>query len=80
GDPHHPARKEGKITPDPLEMPYGYGVLLTWYRIWGAAPSKPPLHDHPLLALQRTGKQLRRRKQTRKSSTRSSAAPRGATI
>ena len=81
GDPHHPARKVGKITPDPLEMPYGYGVLLTWYRIWSAAPPpRPPLHDHPLLALQRSGKQLRRRKQTRKSSTRSSAAPRGATI
>ncbi len=48
GDKHHPGRKKGKFTPDPLEMPYGYGVLLTWYRDWSAAPPKPGLHVDPL--------------------------------
>jgi hypothetical protein len=59
GDSHHPARKNGKVTPDPLEMPYSYGVLLTWYRIWSAAPPKPAKHVDPLLVSQRVQK-LRR--------------------
>ncbi len=71
GDSHHPARKNGKITPDPLEMPYGYGILLTWYRIWSAAPSpKPPLHDHPLLALHRPGRSPRSRRPSAKPARR----------
>ena len=59
GDPHHPARKNGKITPDPLEMPYGYGVLLTWYRDWSVAPPKPAVHVDPLIEPPSTRKKRR---------------------
>ena len=51
GDPHYPARKNGKITPELLEMPYGYGLLLMWYRDWSAARPKPIKHIDPLLPL-----------------------------
>lgn len=67
GDSHHPARKKGKITPDALEMPYGYNYLLAWYRDWSAAPPKPALHSDSLLALQRSAKRFRRRKHPGKS-------------
>ena len=60
GDKHHPARKNGKITPDLLEMPYGYGLLLMWYRDWSAAPFKPAAHNDPLLVAPR----LRTRRRT----------------
>ncbi|MGO9640182.1 MAG: hypothetical protein ACLP1Y_02600 [Candidatus Acidiferrales bacterium] len=66
GDSHHPARKKGKITPDLLEMPYGYDYLLAWYRDWSAAPLKPTLHSDTLLALQRSGKRPQPRKPRRK--------------
>jgi len=71
GDPHHAARQKGKITPDPLEMPYGYGVLLTWYRYWSAAPPKASLLDHPLLTLQGFRKPVRSRKTAAGSAHRS---------
>jgi hypothetical protein len=50
----HRAGKVGKLTPDPLEMPYGYKFLLLWYRDWSAAPPVPSLPDDPLLALQQS--------------------------
>jgi hypothetical protein len=59
GDTHHPSRKKGKITPETLEMPYGYGVLLAWYRNWSAAAPKPSVHADPLFAPPRARKKRR---------------------
>ncbi len=58
GDAYHPAREGGKITPNPEEMPYGYGGLLAWYRDWCSAAFSSASETDPLLSLAGSGKRL----------------------
>ena len=59
GDPFHPDREGGKITPRREDLPYGYSGLLSWYEEWSAtgAVSDQEKQD-PLLGLRGSGKQL----------------------
>jgi hypothetical protein len=58
GDPYHPDREGGKITPHREDLPYGYNGLLDWYHDWSSlALSNAPSTD-PLLLLRGSGKQL----------------------
>ena len=44
GDPHHPGREGGKITPRREEIPDKYHPLLDWYETsWASADSTDPL-------------------------------------
>jgi len=44
GDPYHPKRDGGKITPDRADIPPKYHSLLDWYeREWARPSSKDPL-------------------------------------
>lgn len=44
GDPYHPKREGGKVTPAPAEIPARYHALLDWYsREWAPAAGEDPL-------------------------------------
>lgn len=53
GDAQHPGRKRGKVTPDRLEMPYGYNGLLDWYGEWRLAAPNSAAQSDLFLALRR---------------------------
>ena len=57
GDLFDPARREGKISPDPNRIPSKYHDLLEWYRTLDANQSSAPEVD-PILALRGVGKEL----------------------
>jgi hypothetical protein len=58
GDSYHPGREGSKVTPDPADMPYGYGGLLAWYRDWSYAAMESSSEADPLLQLAGSGKNL----------------------
>ena len=58
GDSYHPQREDGKITPEPEEIPNEYRELLSWYRDWSAEAAKNAAENDPLLKAQGTGKHL----------------------
>jgi hypothetical protein len=58
GDPYHPEREGGKITPDVSDLPHGYSGLLSWYEEWCQSTVKTELLQDPLLNLVGSGKQL----------------------
>lgn len=58
GDAYSPAREGAKITPNPEEMPHGYGGLLAWYRDWSSRAVKSGPETDPLLSLLGSGKHL----------------------
>jgi len=58
GDPYHPERDGGKITPGANDLPLGYAGLLSWYEEWCQSMSKIELLRDPLLGLAGSGKQL----------------------
>jgi hypothetical protein len=58
GDPFHPAREGGKITPHREDLPYGYSGLLNWYEGWSATGGASTQEEDPLLALRGSGRQL----------------------
>jgi hypothetical protein len=58
GDSFHADRDGAKITPEPEDVPYGYGGLLNWYRDWSMVASNNPSQQDPLLALRGSGKYL----------------------
>jgi len=49
GDPYHPDRERGKMTPDRAEIPAKYHALLDWYSNEWAAGTRS--RTDPLLAL-----------------------------
>lgn len=57
GDLCDPARKEGKVSPDPNRIPSKYHDLLEWYRSRDSGQSQAPDVD-PILALRGVGKEL----------------------
>lgn len=58
GDAYHPDREGSKITPDPEDLPSGYGELLNWYRDWCEKAARELPGADPLLKAQGSGKQL----------------------
>lgn len=58
GDSYHPQREGGKMTPEPEDIPEGYGGLLSWYKDWSARAFKDALENDPLLKSQGSGKHL----------------------
>ena len=58
GDPFHPEREDGKITPNRDDLPYGYSGLLKWYDEWSGSGGANPKKEDPLLSLRGSGKHL----------------------
>jgi len=58
GDPYHPEREGGKVTPDPGEIPPSYGDLLEWYREWLAQTGRGLIDNDPLLSAAGSGKKF----------------------
>jgi hypothetical protein len=58
GDPYHPDRDGGKISPAQGDLPAGYEQLAAWYREWNEARQRDIGQEDPLLALRGSGKQL----------------------
>jgi hypothetical protein len=57
GDGYNPQR-QGKITPEPDEIPHRYAYLLKWYEDWNRSQVKRAIQSDPLLALYGSGKSL----------------------
>jgi hypothetical protein len=58
GDPYHPAREGGKMTPDPADLPPSHQLLLSWYHAWCMEEAKRSEEGDPLLGLIGLGKDL----------------------
>ena len=58
GDPFHPDREGGKVTPDFEEIPLAYSDLLDWYRDWSAQGTRDLIENDPLLGALGSGKAL----------------------
>lgn len=58
GDPFHPEREDGKITPNRDDLPLGYSGLLNWYDEWSSTDGVNSKREDPLLSLRGSGKQL----------------------
>ena len=59
GDPYHPQREGGKISPKPRELPENvFRGLLAWYEGWCSEAAARTAKDDPLLALFGSGKHL----------------------
>jgi hypothetical protein len=58
GDPYHPAREGGKITPAIEDLSGRFGELLDWYREWSSIGTRKAAENDPLLALRGSGKRL----------------------
>jgi len=58
GDPYHPEREGGKITPEPDQLPHGYSDLLHWYQEWSRKLAKSESTQDGILALAGSGKEL----------------------
>lgn len=58
GDPFHPDREEGKVTPSFEEIPLAYSDLLSWYRDWSAQGTRDMIENDPLLGALGSGKTL----------------------
>jgi hypothetical protein len=56
-DSHHPQR-QGKIAPEPDEVPHRYMYLLQWYEDWSRSRVEHAIASDPLLALYGSGKAL----------------------
>ena len=59
GDPYHPQREGGKISPKPEDLPENwFRGLLAWYGGWCSAAASRLEAEDPLLALYGSGKDL----------------------
>jgi hypothetical protein len=58
GDPYHPEREGGKITPEANDLPHGYVGLSSWYEEWCQASARSERVRDPILALAGSGKEL----------------------
>ena len=58
GDVCHPGREGAKVTPEREDLPYGFSVLLSWYRDWASVATINSSKEDPLLALRGSGKTL----------------------
>ena len=59
GDPCHPQREGGKISPKAEDLPENwFRGLLPWYSAWCAEAAERAVEDDPLLALYGSGKDL----------------------
>lgn len=59
GDPYHPMREGGKISPKAEDLPENwFRGLLAWYSNWCAEAAERAVEDDPLLALYGSGKDL----------------------
>jgi hypothetical protein len=58
GDPYHPERQGGKVTPDRDDLHGQFGELLDWYREWSSSGIRAARESDPLLALRGSGKRL----------------------
>ncbi len=59
GDPYHPLREGGKISPKTEDLPENwFRGLLAWYSNWCAEAAERAVEDDPLLALYGSGKDL----------------------
>jgi hypothetical protein len=59
GDPYHPSREGGKISPKAEDLPENrFKALLAWYADWCAEAAQHAVQDDPLLALYGSGKDL----------------------
>jgi hypothetical protein len=58
GDPYHPDRKGGKITPNPDDVPLEYAGLLEWYDQWSSELGNDVKLEDPLLSLRGSGRQV----------------------
>jgi len=58
GDPYHPERQGGKVTPDRDDLHHQFGELLDWYREWSSSGIRAARESDPLLTLRGSGKRL----------------------
>ncbi len=58
GDPYHPKRERGKMTPSREDMPDQYIELLDWYAEWSSLARRKAVESDPLLQLRGSGKKL----------------------
>jgi hypothetical protein len=58
GDLYHPGREGAKMTPEPEDIPEGYGELLHWYEDWCAEKTRNLSKNDPLLDAVGSGKNL----------------------
>jgi hypothetical protein len=58
GDPYHPEREGGKITPRYEDIPSPYRDLLRWYNEWSQESAGNAEKNDPLLSLQGSGEKL----------------------
>jgi hypothetical protein len=59
GDPYHPEREGGKVSPKPQDLPENwFRGLLAWYNNWCAEAAERAVENDPLLALYGSGKGL----------------------
>ena len=58
GDAYHPDRENGKIIPDPGDLPQRYEGLLAWYNDWSRNSRPDSDESDPLLRLRGTGAHL----------------------
>ena len=58
GDPFHPAREGGKITPSREDLPGRFANLLEWYRGWSSRSLRSAAEQDPLLKLRGSGRKL----------------------
>ncbi len=59
GDPYHPEREGGKITPKSEELPENwFRGTVDWYRRWSRKMAADRISNDPLLALYGSGKEI----------------------
>jgi hypothetical protein len=58
GDPYHPSREGGKVTPDAGAIPNRYVDVISWYREWSSRAAASRAETDPLLALKAAGLNL----------------------
>jgi|ERR1700722_1790615 len=59
GDPYHPEREGGKVSPKPEDLSQNwFRGLLAWYRGWCAEGAERAVENDPLLALYGSGRDL----------------------
>ncbi len=58
GDPYDLDREGAKTTPEPEDLPSGYGELLQWYQDWCVEAARDLVENDPLLRSQGSGQHL----------------------
>ncbi|MGA2095533.1 MAG: hypothetical protein ABSH39_04485 [Candidatus Acidiferrum sp.] len=58
GDTYNYYREGAKSTPEPQDMPEGYGNLLGWYAEWSEEAARNRAKNDPLLALVGSGRHI----------------------